>query len=140
MWSMLVLHWLLGFVLALFSYPAGQAAAAALISTLLVVALVHGTLMLTGRTHRFGQTVTAMAGAEFMLGLLALAITLWYYSGGSEGAASILGLLLLGWNVAVAAHIFRHALDGTTWLGIVSALAYTMISYFVSGLFTGAGG
>lgn len=137
---MLVLHWLLGFVLALFSYPVGLAAAAALIGTLLVVALVHGALMFTGRTHRFGQTVTAMAGTEFMLGLLALAITLWYYSGGSEGAASALALLLLGWNVVVAAHIFRHALDSTPVLGVVSALAYIMISYFVSGLFTGTGG
>ncbi len=140
MWSMLVLHWLLGLVLVLFSHGIGQAAATALVGTLLVVALVHGALTFTGRPHRFSQTVTAMAGAEFMLGLLALAITLWYYSGGSEWVASALSLLLLGWNVAVAAHIFRHALDGTPLLGVASALAYTMISYFVSGLLTGAGG
>lgn len=136
---MLVLHWLLGLVLALFSYPVGQAAAAALIGTLLVVVLVHGALMVTGHSHRFGQAVTAMAGAEFLLGMLALVVTLWYYSGGNEWTASAFSLLLLGWNVAVAAHIFRHALDGTPLLGIASALAYTMISYFVSGLLTGAG-
>lgn len=136
---MLVLHWWLGLVIALFSLPLAKAAAVALIGTLLVVALVHGALLFAGRSHRFGQTVTAMAGAEFLLGVLALVMTLWYYSGGSEWAASAFSLLLLGWNVAVAAHIFRHALDGTRLLGIASALAYTMISYFVSGLLTGAG-
>jgi hypothetical protein len=139
LWTMLVLHWLLGMVLALFTYPVGQAAALALIGTLLTVALVHGALMFANRSHRFGQTVTAMAGAEFMLGVLALVISLWYYNGGNEWAASLFSLLLLGWNVVVAAHIFRHALDGTRLLGIASALAYTMISYFVSGLLTGAG-
>ncbi|MCK9529336.1 MAG: hypothetical protein M0R77_02030 [Gammaproteobacteria bacterium] len=139
LWTMLVSHWLLGMVLALFTYPVGQAAALALIGTLLTVALVHGALVFAGRSHRFGQTVTAMAGAEFMLGVLALVISLWYYNGGSEWAASLFSLLLLGWNVVVAAHIFRHALDGTRLLGIASALTYTMISYFVSGLLIGAG-
>ena len=129
----LVMHWGIGVVLGLFSLPPGMALLSALVGTLIMVALVHGLLLLHRRHSRVTQTLTALAGCEVLLGLLALPLTALFLAGGGMAElAALLSLLLLGWNIAVAAHIFRHALGVSMGMGVLFAIGYTMISISLS--------
>lgn len=131
----LAAHWGTGVLLGLFSLPPAMALLSALAGTLVMVALVHGLLLLHRLHARVTQTLTALAGCEVLLGLLALPLTLLFYAGGGMAElAALLSLLLLGWNVAVAAHIFRHALNVSVGMGVLFAIGYTLISMSLSGL------
>lgn len=124
-----------GVLLGLFSLSPAMALLSALAGTLIMVALVHGLLLLHQRRSRVTQTLTALAGCEVLIGLLALPLTALYYAGGGMVApAMLLSLLLMGWNIAVAAHIFRHALNVSVWMGALFAIGYTLISLSLSGL------
>ncbi len=137
----IVLHWLTGVVLGLFSLPGQDALLAALGGTALMVALLHFVLMWHRRGTRLIQTLTALAGCEVILGLLAVPVTALFYSGGSmKDFAALLSLLIMGWNIAVAAHIFRHALNASQGIGFVYAIGYMMIALSVSNMITGQGG
>jgi hypothetical protein len=46
----------------------------------------------------------------------------------------MLTLLLLGWYVAVFAHIWRHALGVPRWRGFLFALGYVIISITLTSL------
>ena len=131
---MLAAHWGTGVLLGLFSLTPTMALLSALVGTLIMVALVHGLLLLHRQHSRVTQTLTALAGCEVLIGLLALPLTVLFYAGGTMAElASLLSLLLLGWNVAVAAHIFRHALNVSMGMGILFAVGYTLISMSLSG-------
>lgn len=124
-----------GVLLGLFGLPPAMALLSALAGTLIMVALVHGLLMLHRLHARVTQTLTALAGCEVLLGLLVLPLSALYYAGGGAAElAALLSLLLLAWNVAVAAHIFRHALNVSVGMGVMFAIGYTLISLSLSGL------
>jgi hypothetical protein len=135
LYLVLAAHWGTGVLLGLFSLTPVMALLSALVGTLIMVALVHGLLLLHRLHSRVTQTLTALAGCEVLIGLLALPLTALFYAGGTMAElASLLSLLLLGWNVAVAAHIFRHALNVSVGMGILFAVGYTLISMSLSGL------
>lgn len=128
-------HWGTGVLLGLFSLSPGLALLSALAGTLIMVALVHGLLLLHGLHSRATQTLSALAGCEVLLGLLALPLTALFFAGGGMAElATLLSLLLLGWNIAVAAHIFRHALGVSMGMGVLFAIGYTLISIGLSSL------
>lgn len=129
-----------GVLLGLFSLSPVLALSSALAGTLIMVALVHG-LLLVHRLHsRVTQTLTALASCEVLIGLLALPLTVLFYAGGGLAElAALLSLLLLGWNVAVAAHIFRHALNVSVGMGVLFAIGYTLVSMSLSGFIGSAG-
>lgn len=145
MWLVLLLHLATGLVLTLFSQPLGYSLFSALAGTLVMVAVVHGLLLLFNRRERYRQTLTALAGCEVLLGLmlLPLSINSLYYGeeAGAEVVAliSIAGLVIVGWNVAVAAHIFRYALSVSTGLGFLYSIAYFIIAMTVGDLMSSAG-
>ena len=96
-------------------------------------------LTIVNRSARFVQTLTALAGTGALLG--ALGLPLMWQTGSVQqdagpGAALVSGwLLLLVWNVAVQAHIFRHALSsryatGVLVAGLHTVVAITLLSYF----------
>jgi hypothetical protein len=130
------LHFLLGVVLLSFTLAFGGALIAALAGSLLVPLLVHTALRVRGLGHRFLQTTTAMAGAEFLLALATLPFSAGPATG---GIAAVIALLVVGWSFAVAAHIFRQALSISAWSGFIVAFLYMLISYVVAGLFVGPG-
>ena len=135
LYLVLVVHWATGVVLGLFSLSLPLALLSSLTGTLIMVALVHGLLLLHGLHSRVTQTLSALAGCEVLIGLLALPLTALFYTGGTMAElAALLSLLLLGWNVAVAAHIFRHALNVSMGMGLLFAIGYTLISLSLSGL------
>jgi hypothetical protein len=131
----LFVHWLTGITLGLFSLSPAQALLSALVGTLMMVALVQIILMLNRYRERFLQTITALAGCEVLIGLLAIPVTAIYYAGDAgKGAAALLSLAILGWNVAIAAHIFRHALSTSQGMGFVYAIGYMLFSITISGM------
>ena len=118
----------------------GAPAQVALLQMLLDLALLSGLLYLglSARRHanRFEQTLSALTGSGSLLGLLALPLLFWL-SGQPRGDAaalpSMLLLLLMVWSIAVMAHILRHAFEIPIWLGAVLALAYTYLSWTLTG-------
>jgi len=47
--------------------------------------------------------------------------------------------MVIGWNVAVAAHIFRHALSVSTGLGFLYSIAYLIIAITLGDMVSAAG-
>lgn len=135
LWLVLGAHWLTGVVLGLYSLAPVASMLSALAGTLIMAALVHTLLLLHRRHERLTQTLMALAACEVLLGLLALPLTALFFAGaGAQDIAAMLSLLLLGWNIAVAAHIFRHALSTSMGVGLLFAIGYTLISISLGGL------
>lgn len=138
LWLALLLHYLVGTLHSLFVMPLHQAIVYALVSTLAMVGIVHGFLLLFKKTARFFQTVTALAGCEAILGAVLLPANLLVEGEGSAtglvSIVAILSLLTIGWNVAVAAHIFRHALAVSMGRGFVFSVIYFIIAISLSNM------
>ncbi|MGM0594899.1 MAG: hypothetical protein ACQETD_10210 [Pseudomonadota bacterium] len=129
LWLSLGAHWLTGVLLGLFTLPPELAMLSALVGTLIMVALVHALLVLHRKQSRVVQTLTALAACETLLGLIAMPLSALFYAGGDIGAiAGMFSLLLLGWNIAIAAHIFRHALAVSMGVGVLLAVGYTLVA------------
>lgn len=124
--------------------PAGTAVLAALTDTALLAGLTAGALHLQHLQGRLSQTLTALAGTGAILAVLAIPLTGWLSRVQEAGADSslprLLLLLLLGWSLAVAGHILRHALSTIFALGLVLAVIFYWISYSILfSLFLGGG-
>jgi hypothetical protein len=67
--------------------------------------------------------------------LIALPVSVWLHgadqAAGEGGIALLLLLILTGWSLAVAGHIFRHALSVRYFLGLVLAAVFYWISISV---------
>lgn len=125
----LAAHWLLGVVLVVDTFSLDRALLSGLVGTLILVATVHGLLVLRHRHSRVTQTLSALAGCEVLLGLLMLPLlAMLHLGGGAQSMAALFWLLLIGWNVAIAAHIFRHALEVKQGLGLLFGVAYIILS------------
>ena len=145
MWLVLLLHFATGFVLTVITQGFGFSVLSALVGTLMLVAFVHGLLLLFRKHERYLQTVTALGACEVILGLMMLPIPVlgvqYQDSAGAElgGLLAILLLVVLGWSVAVTAHIFRHALSVSTGLGFLYSIAYFIITSVIYDLMGSAG-
>ena len=134
---LLVVHLVSGVFLSIINYSFAQAVLVALLGTLIMVGMVQGILALNRKGARLVQTLSAMAGCETLFGLVALPISLWFHSGEGKDGAVMLSLLVLGWSIAVSAHIFRHALSTGPGLGFGTAIFYTFVSYWIASLIMG---
>ncbi len=145
MWLVLVLHFAIGFLLTIFTQPFGYSLLSSLVGTLIMVAVVHALLLFYQQHARYLQTLTALAACEVLLGLLLLPLSLsaLYYQGRDSNELTtllaILWLMVVGWNVAVAAHILRHALSVSTGLGFLYSIVYFMIAITVGDVMSSAG-
>ena len=81
---------------------------------------------------RFIQTMTALAGVGTIFQLLAWPLLIQVESLKQSGETSIevslLLLIIISWNLAVFAHIYRHALGIRTPVAFILTLAYVMIN------------
>jgi len=133
LWLLLSAHWLIGVILVIDTFPLDRALLSGLVGTLIMVALVHGLLIMYRQHNRVTQTLGALAGCEVLLGLFMLPLLmLLYMGGGLQDLAAMLWLLLLGWNITIAAHIFRHALGITLGMGFLFAVVYIVVSISLS--------
>ena len=128
----------LSYALAVWSvYGLEVAFGRALLDLLVMSAVLHGALRITGKPERFAQAFAALCGTGTLLALL-----VWPFIGvlaGSDGkletmsaAAQFALLFLQVWGIAVVAHIFRHSLDAPFSMGVLVAILYAVASYTVT--------
>lgn len=128
-------------LLGMMSRPAADAVGASLVETGLVAAINFAVLALRRLEGRWLQTTIAMAGTGVLFTLFAMPLFAALAGAGTgEGAAQgmlYVGLLLLiVWNIAVTAHILKHALSVPFAAAVVLAAAYAwIIAAAVSGMF-----
>jgi len=144
MWLVLAVHLAMGTAAFALRLDGLSALAAGVASTALLVAMTASLLYANRKPARVIQAVTALAGADVVVGLAALPVSAALHADlGPEAASGLPGLLflvLLGWNLAVAGHVLRHALDAPLPLGIVIALVFYVLSVNVlHTLFPGMG-
>lgn len=101
------------------------------INLVFTVAFVYVLLQWSKKIGRFVQTLLALLGVEIFIGLIGAVLLL---SSKIPGLAALLSLLWLGliiWNVIIAGHIFRHALDTSMLWGVVLSILYNVLAYNV---------
>ena len=128
----LVAHTLVGVAVAGVDLRFGPALAAGVIDTALMCGLTTGLLILRTLRERTVQTLTALAGAGSIIGLLAYPVSLWLHDAHQANeqlpAIGLLLLAVLGWSLAVSAHILRHALSAPYYIGLLISVAFYWIS------------
>ena len=129
----------------LVSVTAGAGLVLAMVQAVLDLALLlvvlHTAMRMLDRLPRFLQTATAVAGADTLIGLVALLPLMLVgpagETGGAPGAMTILAgvlfLVLVVWSILVSAHILRHAFDITLGQGAFVAVAYDLIAFVLVG-------
>lgn len=131
----LAAHTLMAILLSNMSLNVLRAIFAGVVDSVLLVALVATLLYIQRRGARILQTVTALAGTGAIITFVALPVSGWLHAadqGAGEGGFALLLLLILtGWSLAVAAHIFRHALSIPYFVGLVLAVVFYGISISV---------
>lgn len=130
-------HLAVGSFWALFSEAPQATLVSALVGTMFMVAVTHGLLVVRGMSERFHQTVTAMAGCDLIVAAIALPLGL--TSGASVEVSMLVSLVLVGWTLAISAHIFHHSLEIGRFASFGLALAYLITSLFIAGLVTAPG-
>ena len=135
MYLALAAHWLMGAVMYSFRLPVLAAAMAALVGTLVLCMLTVSLLYVNRLQSRAVQTLTSLAGAEVIVGVVMLPVAAWLHGLEARSAATglpgLLQLLLLAWSLTVSGHVLRHALDAPFPLGIVIALVFFVIAVSV---------
>lgn len=113
-----------------------------LVDVLFTLGLLYLALQLLDRLPRFHQTATALLGAGALLGLLAIVPLSFMSSGQPSEQSALAGLLflaLLAWSILVMGHILRHSFDLRLGQGVVVAIAYNLLSFFlISVIFSGS--
>lgn len=105
-----------------------------LVDTALLVAMTVSVLAMQGLKVRINQALTALAGTGTLFGLMALPLVVAMRASEAQGPTVWLDLVqlgLLGWNMAVVAHILRHALSAPYYLGLVLAFVFFLLSHSV---------
>lgn len=143
LWLCLTGYGLSGLAVLLAGLEPAQALLEAVVEIILLAGLCYGLLSLTNHRARFVQTLTALAGTGALLTVVAFPLVIWI---GQESARHEQGILstllffgLVGWSLAVTAHVLRHALSVSRILGMLYATGYFVISIVMRGLlFSGA--
>ena len=135
LWLMVVAHFIIGLLLATSSLSIDTAAVTAFLGTAVMLAFVYLILLMKGTRQRFVQTITALAGCEALIGLVALPMTYLFHMGGGEsGLIAIFSLLIFAWNIMIAAHIFQHAFNISSQQGVFYAVFYIFTSLIVGNI------
>lgn len=107
------------------SWP--TALALTLVDSAVLVLLTLLLLQVTGKRARLNQTLSAMAGTGALLGLLAVPLVITVQQQPTPPMAALLWLGLLFWNLAVRAHILRHALAAPFGVGLALSALYALV-------------
>lgn len=118
----------------------GRSFLSACVEIVILLLFTIGLLMLSGKTNRWIQTITAMSGTGVVLSLIALPVYIlmsMYTTADANSnplytvAVMVLAALAL-WNIAVMAHILREALEVGMFTGVMLAISYIWIILSVS--------
>jgi hypothetical protein len=133
----LVTYGLLSVQLAELSQPIDKAVLAGGLEVVLIMIFSLALLQIRGKSSRWVQTVTALAGTGIIISIIAIPLYLFIGVGADNAATSEgfqgLGLLFLAilacWNITIMGHILRHSLDINMFSAIVLAIAYVWIIF-----------
>ena len=92
-------------------------------------------LQISGKAMRWIQTLTALSGTGVVLSIIALPVYFFLSTSGTDDSTNEplyqMFLLMLAalafWNIAVMAHILKHALEVSTVISILLAISYIWI-------------
>lgn len=90
-------------------------------------------VVLSGRSPRLLQTVTAILGCGALLSFLFVAGTLVLTPLLSSSTVNLVVTLILLWSIPVEGHIIARAIDRHWYVGIVAALAVFVFQLFLYG-------
>ena len=96
---------------------------------------IFGVIMLLGlrkMPERVPQTLSALAGTGIILGLLAFLLLLQADPAVNQPLLGLAYLGLVGWSLAVDAHIYRHALSINMSLAVLVSVLLLAVSYVFS--------
>ncbi|GMQ76568.1 MAG: hypothetical protein BMS9Abin01_1849 [Gammaproteobacteria bacterium] len=131
----LTAHTVISILLSNMSLSVASALLSGVVDTALLVVLAGVLLYVQRRNTRLIQTLTALAGTATILTTIALPISGWLHgadqAAGEGGFALLLLLIITGWSLAVAGHIYRHALSVPFFVGLVLAVVFYWISVSV---------
>jgi len=117
-----------------------NAVIAGCIETALIMLITYLLLLLKSNKERWLQTTTALSGTGAMFGILALPLFYWvaYTANAKSDQASVnlLVILLVIWNIAVMAHILRHALTVSFTTGVLVSLVYLYSVIYIIAIVT----
>lgn len=133
----LVGYGLLSVQLAALSQPIEKAVFAGVMEVALIMIFSLALLQIRGKSERWVQMVTALAGTGIIISILALPLYLFIGIGGEEAMASsgvrALGLLFLAvlacWNITIMGHILKNALDINMFSAIILAISYIWVIF-----------
>lgn len=124
----LIGHTLSAVLLSSVALPVWEALLAGILDTVLLAAMTIAVLQLQRLQNRFKQTLTALAGTGALIGFVAIPLSSWLHTAhvtnGNASTPALLLLLLIGWNLAIAGHILRHALSTIFIMGLVLAMVF----------------
>jgi hypothetical protein len=113
------------------SLDGGDEAARSVLSIAIQFAAVALLLKFRGHPERLEQTLLALAGTGFILGLLAFALLTQANADVQQPLLAILFFTIFGWSLAVDANIVRHALNVSLSTGVLVAVILLALTYVV---------
>lgn len=107
----------------------------ALVDMCMLVFLTYIVLQFWRLPERWHQVTTALTGTGIIFNLIATPLSFLLAHMNKGDPLLLLVFLfvisLLVWNIAVMAHIMRHALNSSFGLGVLVALLYVWVSTFI---------
>jgi hypothetical protein len=108
----------------------------AIVEVVLLVAYTQVVLHIGAHPERYTQTVSALAGAGVIIGLLALPLAYSLYNSALRGTTNaplllFAYVLVFAWMLVVYGHIYRHALSTGLFIGVLVGLGYIILTSVV---------
>ena len=134
-----ITYGLTSMAISLLEMPVGNALLSALVDTLMLIGLAQASLWIRNYPERKTQTICALAGTGTLLQLMAWPILIWLSQ--NDATLSTIAspprwilLFLVIWNLAIIAHILRHALSLTFPIAAGISLLYVYLSIRVASI------
>jgi hypothetical protein len=127
----------LSIVLASLSQPIENAIATGVIEAFLIMIFTLALLQASSKATRWTQTVTALFGTGIIISIIAFPVYVLLgigdFNQAEASTGQTLGLLLLAllsfWNIAIMAHILKHALEINFAVAVFLAIMYIWIIF-----------
>lgn len=130
--SCLVLYTALDILLTVQARPFVDALLVSLVDVGFLLIVTFLILKQHGHLERWDQTMTALFGTGVILGIFIFPLVYGgvqnQYEDWLQQIIILLFLVMVIWNVAVLAHIVRHAISTSLGIGIMIAILYVWIS------------
>jgi hypothetical protein len=127
----LTLAWLAQGMLSDRVLDGADSAPRSLLAVAVQFAAVIALLKLSNHAARIPQTISALAGTGFILGLLALLLLLQLDPAHPQPNLALAYFGLFIWSLAVDGHIYRHALSTKLSLGVLVAVLIFAANFII---------